>query len=175
MEIWQEIRKNSENGARRLVSEYGNRLYGAALLLCSDDHEAEELVFRTFEQAVKKIKKYEPIGEFFGWMYAIMLNFRRMDLRKRHLDLIPGGDPRDIPESAPSGVAEVRKAFTGEDVRMALNRMSPLLREVILLRYFEGLDVEEIAVMLSIPNGTVKSRLHNARKELCELLNDINQ
>ena len=53
MEIWQEIRKNGENGARRLVSEYGNRLFAAALLLCSDDHDAEELVFRTFAQAVK--------------------------------------------------------------------------------------------------------------------------
>ena len=45
MEIWQEIRKNGENGARRLVSEYGNRLFAAALLLCSDDYDAEELVF----------------------------------------------------------------------------------------------------------------------------------
>lgn len=175
MEIWQEIRKNGENGARRLVSEYGNRLYGAALLLCADDHDAEEMVFRTFAQAIKKIKQYEPSGEFFGWLYAIMLNFRRMDLRKRHLDLVPVGDPRDIPESAPSGVAEVRRAFTGEDVRMALNRISPLLREVVLLRYFEGRNVDEIADMLSVPNGTIKSRLHNARKELCELLNDVDQ
>ena len=82
MEIWQEIRKNGENGAKRLVSEYGNRLYAAAILLCADEHEAEELVFRTFDRVI-----------------------------------------------------------------------------------------DEIAGMLSVPPGTVKSRLHNARKELCELLN----
>lgn len=175
MEIWQEIRKNGESGARRLVSEYGNRLFGAAVLLCSDDFEAEELVFRTFAQAVKKIRQYEPSGEFFGWLYSIMLNFRRMDLRKRHLDLVPVGDPRDMPQNTSSGVAEVLRAFTGEDVHAALSRISPLLREVVLLRYFEGRDVEEIAVMLSVPNGTVKSRLHNARKELCELLKGENR
>ena len=54
MEVWQEIRKNKECGAERLVAEYGNRLYAATVLLCANDHDAEELVFRTFDQAVKK-------------------------------------------------------------------------------------------------------------------------
>ena len=50
-------------------------------------------------------------------------------------------------------------------------KISPLLREVVVLKYFDGRDIDEIAGMLSVPPGTVKSRLHNARKELCELLN----
>ena len=98
MEIWQEIRKSGESGAKRLVSEYGNRLYAAAILLCSDESEAEELVFRTFERVIKKISQYKPTGDFFSWIYAIMLNFRRMDLRKKHPDVIPVGTPIDIPE-----------------------------------------------------------------------------
>ncbi|MBQ3099337.1 MAG: RNA polymerase sigma factor [Kiritimatiellae bacterium] len=171
MEIWQEIRKNGENGAKKLVSDYGNRLFAAAILLCADEHEAEELVFRTFDRVIKKIRQYEPTGEFFSWIYAIMLNFRRMDLRKRHLDIVPVGTPRDIPEASPSGVADLRRMFTREDVGNALAKISPLLREVVVLKYFEGRDIDEIAEMLTVPPGTVKSRLHNARKELCELLN----
>ena len=171
MEIWQEIRKNSENGANRLVSEYGNRLFAAAILLCANDHEAEELVFRTFAHAIKKIKQYEPTGEFFSWIYAIMLNFRRMDLRKQHLDVVPVGTPRDIPELSPSGVDDVHLMFTREDVGNAIRKISPLLREVVVLKYFEGHDIEKISRMLSVPAGTVKSRLHNARKELYDLLN----
>ena len=66
MEIWQEIRKNGENGAKKLVSEYGNRLFAAAILLCADEHEAEELVFRTFDRVIKKIRQYEPTGDFFN-------------------------------------------------------------------------------------------------------------
>ena len=120
---------------------------------------------------INKIRQYEPTGDFFNWIYAIMLNFRRMDLRKRHLDIVPVGTPRDIPETSPSGVADVRQMFTREDVGNALAKLSPLLREVVVLKYFEGRDIDEIAGMLSVPPGTVKSRLHNARKELCELLN----
>ena len=171
MEIWQEIRKSGESGAKRLVSEYGNRLYAAAILLCSDENEAEELVFRTFERVIKKISQYKPTGDFFSWIYAIMLNFRRMDLRKKHPDVIPVGTPIDIPESSPVGVADIRKMFTEDDVAYALARISPLLKEVVVLKYFEDRDIDEIATLLAVPPGTVKSRLHNARKELFELLN----
>ena len=72
--IWDEIRTDCESGARRLVAEYGNRLYAAALLLCRNAEDAEELVFRTFERAVSRIGQYEPKGEFFSWLYVIMLN-----------------------------------------------------------------------------------------------------
>ena len=171
MEIWQEIRKNGECGAKRLVSEYGNRLFAAAILLCSDEQEAEELVFRTFDCVIKKIRQYEPTGDFFSWIYAVMLNFRRMDLRKKHPDIVPVGTPRDIPECSPCGVSDIRKKFTGEDIACALAHISPLLKEVVVLKYFEGREIDEIAAMLDVPPGTVKSRLHNARRELCGLLN----
>ena len=65
MEVWQAIRKDRERGAERLVAEYGNRLYAAAVLLCANDHDAEELVFRTFDQAVKKIRQFDPSRNFF--------------------------------------------------------------------------------------------------------------
>ena len=53
MEVWHEIQQNVDDGARQLVSEYGNRLFAAASCLCRNDQDAEELVFRTFDQAVK--------------------------------------------------------------------------------------------------------------------------
>ena len=83
MEGWQTLRKNAEDGARRLVSEFGDRLLTAAAVLCRDDHLAEDLVFRTFDQAVKKIRQYQPTGDFYNWLYTILLNFWRMDVRKK--------------------------------------------------------------------------------------------
>ena len=56
---------------------------------------------------------------FFSWIYAIMLNFRQMDLRKKHPDVIPVGTPIDIPEGSTVGVADIRKMFTEEDVAYA--------------------------------------------------------
>ena len=173
MELWQEIQKSAERGAEKLVSMYGNRLFAAAFLLCSDEHEAEDLVFKTFDQVVKKIKQYKPTGDFFSWIYTIMLNFRRMELRKRHIDVVPIGTSGDFPDLIPTGVGDISQIFTREDVGNAIKQISSVLREVVVLKYFEGREIDEISGMLEIPVGTVKSRLHNARKELFELLTQL--
>ena len=60
MEVWEEIAVDANAGARRLVAEYGDRLYGASVALCHDAHAAEDLVFRTFEQAIGRVATYEP-------------------------------------------------------------------------------------------------------------------
>ena len=72
MEVWQEIAKNAEQGAERLVAEYGDRLYAAATLLCRNNGDAEELVFRTLAQAAVKIRQYKPSGDFFSWLHGDM-------------------------------------------------------------------------------------------------------
>ena len=168
MEVWQEIRKDRERGAGRLVAEYGNRLYAAAVLLCANNHDAEELVFRTFDQAVKKIRQFDPSRSFFTWLYAIMLNFHRMNHRRRRVEVVPMGAAEDLPEQSTALIAETQDA--GDEVANAIRALSPQLREVVVLRYFADKTVDEIAAALNIPVGTVKSRLHNARVELANLL-----
>ena len=166
MEVWQEIRKDRERGAERLVAEYGNRLYAAAVLLCANDQDAEELVFRTFDQAVKKIRLFDPSRDFFTWLYAIMLNFHRMSHRRLRVEEVPMGAAEDLPEQ----VAGTAQEDVGDEVANAICALSPPLREVVVQRYFDDKSVEEIAAALNIPIGTVKSRLHNAREALAGLL-----
>ena len=168
MEVWQEIRKNKERGTERLVAEYGNRLYAAAVLLCANDHDAEELVFRTFDRAVKKIHQFDTSRNFFTWLYAIMLNFHRMNHRRRRVEEVPMGAAEDLPEQVSGTTAEMQNA--DDEVANAIRALSPPLREVVVLRYFADKTVDEIAAALDIPVGTVKSRLHNARVELANLL-----
>lgn len=170
MEIWEEIKKNGESGAGRLVSEFGNRLFAAAVLLCRNDHDAEELVFRSFEQAIRKIGRYQPSGDFFGWLYAIMLNFRRMDLRRKRVQLVMVGSPFDLPSCEDSFVSDLARASGNDAVQRAVASISPLLSDVVQRHYFQGFSVAQIAVQLEISEGTVKSRLHNAREILHELL-----
>lgn len=175
MEIWQAIRFDRECGAKRLVSEYGNRLYAAAVLLCQNDADAEELVFRTFDQAIKRIGTFSPTGDFFNWLYTILLNFRRMDLRKRRPEVLSVGSPLDLPEESIEEVRELElsKAFADaevEAVQKAVRGLSEPLREVVVLRYFEERSIEDISMLLEIPSGTVKSRLHNAKRMLFVIL-----
>ena len=106
MEVWQEIAKNAERGAERLVTEYGDRLYAAATLLCHNNADAEELVFRTLAQAVSKIKLFKPEGDFCSWLYTILLNFRKMEARKNTPDIVLVGSTQDLPQISDGGKNE---------------------------------------------------------------------
>ncbi len=170
MEVWREIRKNSDEGARRLVSEYGNRLFAAASCLCLNDQDAEDLVFRTFDQAVRKIRLYQPSGDFFSWLYTIMLNFRRMDLRRSRPDVISVGSAQDLPEIPLIEWPDLGDEIASEALLNALRALPEGIRAVVVLKYFDDRPVEEIASLLAIPVGTVKSRLHTARRMLAEAL-----
>jgi RNA polymerase sigma-70 factor (ECF subfamily) len=168
MEVWQEILKDRESGAERLVAEYGNRLYAAAVLLCANDQDAEELTFRTFDQAVKKIRQFDAERNFFTWLYAIMLNFHRMNHRRRRLNVVPMGAAEDLPEQAVD--MEMNAPTADDEVAVAVRSLSQPLQDVVVLRYFADRSIEEIGETLKIPVGTVKSRLHHAREALVGLL-----
>ena len=170
MDIWRQIRKDREKGAERLVSEYGNRLFAAAVLLCANDHDAEELTFRTFDQAVKKIRLYDPQRSFFTWLYTILLNFYRMGHRRHRVETVPMGAAEDLPEQPADTFGAALSQTADDTVARAVHALSEPLREVVVLHYFADRSVEEIAVMLKVPAGTVKSRLHHAREDLIRLL-----
>lgn len=171
MEIWQEIKKDREAGARRLVAEYGNRLYAAAVLLSSHDHDAEELTFRTLDQAVKKIHLFDPERSFFTWLYAILLNYWRMELRrKKRSNVIAMGATGDLPEVACDTFAALLDRSGEDDITQAVRALSGPMREAVVLRYYADKPLEEIAHLLNVPVGTVKSRLHHAREALYERL-----
>ena len=169
-DIRDEIVADRESGARLLVAEYGDRLYAAACLLCKNDSDAEELVFRTFERAVSRIGQYEPRGDFFSWLYVIMRNFRRMDLRRRQLDVVSVGTAADLPEVEDTSLVDALSGVDAEAIRRALAKMPFILSEVLVLRFFEGRSMKEIAVIADVPVGTVKSRLHNAKAVLRQAL-----
>ena len=163
MEIWQEIAKSAERGARRLVAEYGDRLYAAATLLCRNNGDAEELVFRTLAQAVGKIRQFKPSGDFFSWLYTILLNFHRMELRKNRPNLVLVGSPQDLPQIPVGGNDDA-----AEEMREMVRELPPQIRETVVLKYFAGMSIDEVATTLDIPPGTVKSRLFTAKRLLAD-------
>lgn len=170
MEIWQHIIKDREQGARELVAVYQNRLYTAAMILCRDPRAAEDLVFRTFSRAVEKISTFRPNTNFYNWLYTILINFRRMDLRKEKGDnLVFPGELPDAPEpETPFSVLAAKADHAA--IREAVGELSEPLKEVVLLRYFEGMALDEIAETLALPSGTVKSRLNYAKSLLAKRL-----
>lgn len=168
------IRRDRDEGAARLVSDCRDRLYAFALRLCDDPHDAEALVFRTFEQALDSIDSYRERQAFHAWLAAILLNFRRKQLRGAMVrNTVSVGDGADVAQiasstvEAPEGAGDpVRDAVDGAIVRDAIETLPAEAREVLLLHYFADMSVLQIARYLATPAGTVKSRLHYARKAL---------
>lgn len=164
MDIVELLRKDREAGVRRLVAEYGNRLYETAIRLCGNTADAEDYAFRTLERAVSKIGTFRSSSSFFTWLYEILVNQIRSDLRRKAANALDFTDslPEQVdPRPEPADALAAREE--AESVRSSLDRLPYVLREIIVFRYWEDLTVPEIAKILAIPEGTVKSRLHQAK------------
>lgn len=174
MEIYEQIRTDREAGTRRLVAEYRARLQAAAYLLCADEHEAEDLVFRAFERAILKIDDFRPTGSFYYWIYTILLNFYRMDARKKSArkDSLVNGELPEVEGDGHNLFEEFTFRASAVAVRNAVSRLPDTYREVVVLRYFEDMSTPEIAKVAGIPEGTVRSRLHYAKDALYSMLCD---
>ena len=154
-----------------LVAEYGDRLFRAAVLLCRDEHIAEDLVFRTFERVVEQIDRYDASLPFWNWLYAIMLNFFRMDMRKRKAFVAEDASfVDDHLDMAGETLSAKLSQMDADIIRETVQRLSPPFRETVVLRYFEDKTLQEMVDILAVPVGTVKWRLHQARKELERML-----
>lgn len=172
MEIWEEIAADREAGARRLVAELGDRLFRCALALCKDGHAAEDLVFRTFERVIAKIGRFNAELPFWNWVYAVMYNLYRSDLRKCRAEVLE--DPESIDDIMSDGVvgdfAERLSETDAVLLRRCVENLSPDFRAVIALRYFEDKTLGEMSQIMRVPAGTLKWRLHKARRRLAVML-----
>ncbi len=168
-----EIRDDVDRGAVRLVSEYRDRLYRDAQTLCRDPAAAEDLVFRTFDLAIRKIDSFKGECSLYGWMKAILHNCHQTEARRKSSQMIaPGVVDEDMPETGETLTTEksILDASDAEVVRRAVCGLPEELREVIVLHYFMEQPVAKIARVLAMPAGTVKFRMHIARKLLARVL-----
>lgn len=175
MEIWEEIAFDRERGAKRLVAELGDRLLTAAFQITQNSADAEDLVFRTFSQVIAKVGQYDGRSAFYTWIYRILFNFRRMDLRKKGANaLVFMEELPEMEDPAPDPAEALALDSSAAEVRAGVARLPEVLRETVVLHYFEGLGVPEIAALTEVPVGTVKYRLFEARKQLARYLVQTN-
>ena len=175
MSVLEDIHNDLEQGAARLVAEYRERLVKDAFALCGNATEAEDLAFRTFDRVIRKIDTFRGDCSLYGWMKSVMGNLYRSSRRPKSADEKPLESPdEEQPESDENPTSEERllNASDAEIVRLAINRLSPPLKESIILHYFMEQPVMKIARLLAVPEGTVKFRLHYARKILAGLLTE---
>ncbi len=167
-----------------LVRRYERELFGYLRRYLGDEDLAADVFQNTFVQVFVKIEQYQPGRSARPWLYTIATNQAIDALRRRRRRADMRADPllsgEDGDESArplfevlrdrdPGPVEHAEAAELRQQVRDAVDRLPDLLRQVVVLAYFQGLRYQEIADVLNIPLGTVKSRLHAALAKLTEV------
>lgn len=138
-------------------------LFRTAMWFERDRHEAEDLVQETLRQALESFHRYTPGTNCRAWLMSILHNVRRNRRRAKGRSPIVSTDPGELLESTVPFVPPVPEQLTDADLLGALRRIPALYQEVVVLSDVEELSYKDIAMTLSIPIGTVMSRLHRAR------------
>jgi RNA polymerase sigma-70 factor, ECF subfamily len=176
-------RAGREAAYRELIRRYERPIFALLFRMVRDRELAEDLSQETFIKALNAIESYRPEFKFSSWIFKIANNAAIDHLRRRELDTLSldGSPHAETPEAmqatalqigarqeSPLDAVEAKEL--GGAIEVAIGRLRPEYRSCILLRHVEGRAYEEIAEMLDLPLGTVKTYIHRARNELRQAL-----
>jgi len=154
-----------------LFERYKNLVYKTSYLMLSNAGEAEEATQEVFVLVYRSLADYDPArGAFTTWLHRITLNYCLGMKRKRRLPFVDLESQQRQPAAEPAVEASLARRSDREAVRLALEGLSEKQRAVVILRYYHDLPYAEIAEVLKIPLGTVKSRLDLALRTLRQKL-----
>ena len=167
-----------------IVQRYHRRIYNICYRFVGSGDDAQDLTQEVFIKMFRTLSSYDvERGAFMTWVTTITRNLLVDHFRKskqdrmtdsldaapsEHEDAMPLSDK--IEDKAPSADTSVQGRETRELVHRALQKLSPELREAVILRDLQDMDYREIAAVLKVPEGTVKSRINRGRAELARLL-----
>ncbi len=166
MDIVEELRTDREKGARHLESEFRVGLMSLARRLCRNESDAEELVNSTFAEVVESIDNYVEQSAFFAWMCRILVRRHSRDTRRKINDKIVC-DPNALEAAIDDDAQEaIYREVDAALLRDAIETLPEDIRKTLMMHYFMGLSVNEVARILALSSGTVKWRLSYARQIL---------
>ncbi len=174
----QAVRSGQTDAFGVLVRRYQDRLYPTLLRLTGSPDDALDLLQEAFLRSYEKLDRFQGSSSFYTWVYRIAVNLALSDRRKRRVArrvlAAPGteapeavADPDRTDPGAPAEQAE-RDAM----VQRTLDGLDPKYRAVLVMADMDELRYEQIAEILGVPVGTVRSRLHRARSELRDRLRE---
>ncbi|MES2791515.1 MAG: sigma-70 family RNA polymerase sigma factor [Planctomycetota bacterium] len=161
----------------QLVTRYQERLFGTLVTMLGSVEDARDVAQEAFVQAYQKLESFRGQSAFYSWLFRIALNSSVDHHRRQRRPTVSidasreqsGTEPTDLhPEASPS--FSIERTERQKLVQVALSKLSPEYRQVLMLKEMEDLKYEEIAALVKIPVGTVRSRIHRGRAELKDIL-----
>ena len=175
-ELVRRCQRGDELAIGALIRRYQNYVFRLCFLVMRSEQDAEDMAQETFIRAFRALPRFEVRegASFEAWLYRIAVNACRSRMRRKWYQVLPWPSPApDVvaePEAQPDRL--VIKDERRNEILEAIDSLGEKHRLVVILRYYAGLSNEEIAQTLSIPSGTVRSRLHTARQRLKAALAD---
>lgn len=172
-----QARQGSREAFGTLVERYQQRILSLTNRICSNPADGEEAAQEAFLSAYEGLPSFRGESSFSTWLYRLAANacfdlLRREGRRSAHTgpSLDDPDSAVDLPDSGPSPEALAERAELREEIEAALRILSPDHRSILILRELHQLSYEEIARVLSLEPGTVKSRLNRARRSMRKIL-----
>jgi RNA polymerase sigma-70 factor (ECF subfamily) len=153
-----------------LVERYDRAVYHLAYRTLRDQEEARDVAQEAFFKAYRSLRTFKPEAKFSTWLFAIAYHAccDRLGRRKRYSN-------EELPERADSSAGPESQAIANDEalrLRAAIARLPEKYRTVITLYHLQGRQYEEIAQVLGMPMGTVKTHLFRAKEQLRRILNE---
>ena len=177
--IIKQVLEGDVNAFEGLVKEYEKNVYNLALRMTGDPEDAADMAQDAFIKAYSSLSSFRGDSTFSVWLFRIVsnlcLDFLRSRKRRPTVSLSVENDEGEdmefeIADESQSPETLLEQKLTREAVRCGLDSLPPEQRQILLLREIQGLSYEEIAQVLELETGTVKSRIFRARKRLSVFL-----
>ena len=171
-----QVLQGDNDAFAQLVEAYQDRVYGLCLRMVSDREDAQDLAQEAFVRAWRGLKFYKHEAAFSTWLYRLTSNvcidFLRQKKRRSALSLTSAEEEEqiDIPDPSPQPEELVMQQQRKEAVAEAMSQLEDEFRLVLTLRVVQERSYEEIAEIMDLKVGTVKSRLARAREKLRKIL-----
>jgi RNA polymerase sigma-70 factor (ECF subfamily) len=168
-------RKGSEAAYRELLSRYERPVFSLVFRMVRDRETAEDLSQETFIKVLNNLDRYSPEFKFSSWLFKIANNLTIDHLRRRRVDTISIAKATSIAvvSASESPLEELESRELGTAIERAIGKLRPEYRACIMLRHVEDKSYEEIAEIVKLPLGTVKTYIHRARHELRAALGEV--
>ena len=170
-----EVLNGNQEAFEEIVIHFQHRLYHVCYRMLNNAAEAEDVAQEAFLRAYVNLESYDQKRKFSTWLYRIATNLCIDRIRKKKPDYyldatVPGTEGLDmysqIAQQQQLPEEEVVKMEMKDRVQYEVNRLPEKYRTIIILRYMEDLQLQEIADILEMPLGTVKTRVHRGREAL---------
>ncbi len=162
----------------QLFTRHRNRLWGIALRTMRDPEEAADALQEAMISAFRRAGSFRGEAAVTTWLHRIVVNACLDRIRRnavRRTEALPQNADLDLGLALGDGTEQIEQAETRDAVQVALGQISPDQRAAIVLVDMEGYSVEEAAVLLGCPTGTVKSRCSRGRARLVPLLQHLRE